>query len=103
MLLKRACPLHWLWQRHRVGDIATLPELHNLSLALLFFYYGKSRICKVYIALRSCLETTSPAYHIDEATFVAVDVGNTECIDIAMLEGRKCHTQCCVKSSVKPQ
>lgn len=100
-LVKLTSPLHWLGQCRRVRDISSLPELHDFPLPLFFLDNRESCIRKVHVTLRTCLEAASPSNHIDEATLVAIRVGDAKYIDEAVLEGYKCAAERFVEALVE--
>jgi hypothetical protein len=96
-----AVPLRLLWQRAMVGNVTALPELHNLSLSLLFLDHSKGRVGEVQILFGVFLVTTRPANHIHEATLVAITVRNAECIYKSVIEWRKCFLQAGIEGLVQ--
>ena len=88
-LLKLARPLDWRRQNRSIRNVTTFSKLNNLPLPLHFLGHCKRRIGKVDIALYARLESTGPPNHVHEAALVAIGVGNAECVDETVLEGRE--------------
>jgi hypothetical protein len=87
----------------RVRNVAALAELDNLPLALLFLDHRERSIGEVHVALCTCLKAASPPNHVHEAALVAVDIGDAERIDEAVLEGREGHAQRRIEGRVQSQ
>jgi hypothetical protein len=101
LLLESTSPLVLCRQLRRVGNVAALPELHNLSFASVVSDDSKRSIGKVHSPLGQSMHTARPTDHVDKATLVAILIGYTEGVDEAVLELRKALAKSCVKAVVQ--